>query len=78
MNAILTYITSRLAERSTWLGLITLASSVGLVVSPTHATEIAALATAVVGGVLSFSKDKNIEEAISKALDELNTKEVQK
>lgn len=55
---ILYWIADRMKERSTWLGLTTLASVVGVALEPEQLEAIALLGTAIGGAILAFTKDK--------------------
>ncbi|WP_168220225.1 hypothetical protein [Azospirillum thermophilum] len=50
------YILDRLSERSTWLGLIALASALGVAVTPDQAAAITSAGTALAGAVGIFTK----------------------
>jgi hypothetical protein len=52
------YILDRLAENSTWRGLVFLASAAGISVVPEQANAIAAAGMAVVGAINVFRKEK--------------------
>lgn len=52
------YLIDRLAEQSTWRGLILLATSLGLVLSPEQQAAIIALGLAAVGSINVFRKEK--------------------
>jgi hypothetical protein len=70
LTSILSWLETRLAERSTWVGLITLAASFGVSISPANAQLIEVVGAAIAGGIMVFSKDKNIDAAIAAALEE--------
>lgn len=52
------YLLSRLKERSTWLGLISLLTACGLALTPAEAEAVIALGMSAAGIVAVFSRDK--------------------
>jgi hypothetical protein len=68
MDTIFQYILARLAERSTWMGLIGLASAAGVAIAPAEALMIASVGTGLVGAVAVFTKDHNVAEAVEAAV----------
>lgn len=56
MNAF-RYILNRLKERSTWMGLIGLATAFGLTLSPEQTEAIIAFGISLVGLIAIFTKD---------------------
>lgn len=58
MQKFVTFITDRAKERSTWLGLISLATALGLILSPEQQEAIIAAGMAVGGIVGAFTRDK--------------------
>jgi hypothetical protein len=55
---IVNYILDRLAENSTWRGLVFVASAAGITFVPDQANAIAAAGMAIVGAVNVFRKEK--------------------
>lgn len=55
---VLNYILTRLKERSTWQGLILLATVFGASISPEHAEAIATTGATIMGGVWTLTHDK--------------------
>lgn len=55
----LEYILSRLAEPSTWRGIIWIATAFGLALSPDQKEAIATAGMALVGAIGVFTKDKS-------------------
>jgi hypothetical protein len=55
---ILDYILTRLAEASTWRGLVFVASAAGIALDPDKANAIAAAGMALVGAINIFRKEK--------------------
>lgn len=58
MAAIATWVAARAGERSSYLGLITLASSLGIAISPELAQLIMITAGLLAGSILLATKDK--------------------
>ncbi|HYD19295.1 MAG TPA: hypothetical protein VEF76_12535 [Patescibacteria group bacterium] len=58
MKKIITFITDRARERSTWLGLISCATALGLALSPDQQEAIVAAGMAAAGILAAFTKDK--------------------
>lgn len=52
------YIVSRLAEPSTWRGIIALVTAAGISITPEQAGAVTALGLAVIGVVGAFFPDK--------------------
>jgi hypothetical protein len=52
------YFLNRLKERSTWLGLIAVATAFGLHLSPDQQLAIAQLGLALAGGTYAITKDE--------------------
>lgn len=52
------YLLARLKERSTWLGLIAVAVSFGVHLTPDQQLAIIDLGLALAGGTLAITKDK--------------------
>lgn len=52
------YLLDRLKEPACWRGLVMLATSLGLGISPEQANAIIAIGTAVVGGIGVFAPNK--------------------
>jgi len=75
MNTLIAFIASRLVERSTWLGLITLLTAAGLAISPAHADTIATVAASVAGVILAVTRDhKPVIQAVEEAVDKVIVK----
>ena len=58
MKDLLLFILARARERSTWLGLISIATAAGLVLRPEQQDSVAAAGIAVAGMVATLTKDK--------------------
>ncbi len=58
MKNIFEYIVTRLKERSTWLGIISLVTAAGLTVSPDQTQAIATAGVGLAGVIAVFTKDK--------------------
>ena len=58
MSKIVQFILDRAAERSTWLGLISVATALGLLLNQTQQDAIIAAGMAAGGLVAAFTKDK--------------------
>ena len=56
------WILERAKERSTWMGLFSLAGAVGWAVTPDHKELIVAAAVSVVAAVAAFTRDKPAAE----------------
>jgi len=56
--AILAYIMARLAEPSTWRGIMALLTSVGLAISPEQAVAITSVGIGLIGLIGTFVPDK--------------------
>ena len=54
----LNWILDRTKERSTWLGLTAVLTSVGLALTPEQAEAIVIAGTSIGGLILAFTKDK--------------------
>jgi len=52
------YIVDRLAEPSTWRGIVALLTAAGLVIDPEQATAIVTIGVAVIGLIGAFLPDK--------------------
>ena len=52
------WILDRAKERSTWMGLFSLAGAVGWAVTPDHKELIITAAVAIVAAVAAFTRDK--------------------
>ena len=57
MNDIFQYVLNRAKERSTWLGLVSLATAAGLVMRPDIQEAVIATGMSIAGLVLAISKD---------------------
>jgi len=58
MKKIVGYLVSRAKERSTWLGLISLATALGLALDAAQQDAVIAAGMAAAGLVAAFTKDK--------------------
>ncbi len=58
MNTIGKYIKSRLRERSTWLGMITILSGLGVVFSPEMTNTIITVGVTLAGGTIAATADR--------------------
>lgn len=58
MKKLLTYVIDRAKERSTWLGLISLATALGLMLEQEQQDAIIAAGMALAGLVGAFTRDK--------------------
>lgn len=58
MSNIFDYLLARAGERSTWLGVVSLLTAVGITLQPAQVEAIIALAMAVAGAVSVFTEDK--------------------
>ena len=56
------WILNRAKERSTWMGLFSLAGAVGFAISPEHKEIIIGAAVAVVAAVAAITRDKSAAE----------------
>ena len=54
----LTWVLDRAKERSTWMGLFSLAGAIGLGLSPENKEAIIGAAVAVVAAIAALTKDK--------------------
>lgn len=54
----------RLQERSTYLGVVSLASSLGVTLAPEYAQAICAVSAAIVGALLVATKDPTVKVQI--------------
>jgi hypothetical protein len=57
MKIITDYIFARLRERSTWQGLILLATTLGVSISPAHADAVATTGATIMGGIWALTHD---------------------
>lgn len=57
-SPLIQYILARLRERSTWLGLIGLATACGLVLTPDQTAAVVGIGSALAGALASFTPDK--------------------
>lgn len=55
---VLEFILQRLRERSTWIGLISLATAAGLMMSDTQQEAIIAAGSALAGVIAAFTPDR--------------------
>lgn len=58
MKNLTDYLISRARERSTWLGLISLVTALGLVLSPEQQDAVIAAGMAAAGLIGTFTRDK--------------------
>lgn len=58
MKKIADYVVSRAKERSTWLGLVSMATALGLVLEPVQQEAIIAAGMAAAGLIAAFTRDK--------------------
>ena len=58
----LTWILDRAKERSTWMGLFSLAGAVGLAFTPKHREPVITAAVAVVAAIAAMTRDKPAAE----------------
>lgn len=58
MNKIISYVVERAKERSTWLGLISLVTALGLALNAAQQDAVIAAGMAAAGLVGAFTKDK--------------------
>lgn len=56
MESMMQYLLARLAERSTWLGLIALLSAFGIGIAPEQSDAVIGVGTAIAGAVGVFTK----------------------
>lgn len=59
MKEFLKFALSRLRERSTWLGLISLATALGLLLTPEQQETVIAAGMALGGLIGAFTRDKS-------------------
>jgi hypothetical protein len=55
---IISYFVARAKERSTWLGLVSLFTALGLVLNPQQQEAVVAAGMAAAGLIAAFSKDR--------------------
>ncbi len=58
MKNILNYLLTRLKERSTWLGMISLVAAMGVSLSPDQSQAIVTAGVGLAGVIAVFTKDK--------------------
>ena len=58
MSKFWNYVLQRLCERSTWLGLIGLATAAGVNLYPDQIAAITSAGVAIAGAILTFTADK--------------------
>ncbi len=58
LKTLIGYVVARLRERSTWLGLISLATALGLVLSPAQQDAIIAAGSALAGLIATLTPDR--------------------
>jgi hypothetical protein len=58
MKSFIAYLSARAKERSTWLGLISLATALGIALSPAQQEAVIAAGMAAAGLIGAFTKDK--------------------
>lgn len=72
MKYLVDYVLDRLSERSTYLGLIAVATGAGAAISPVHASLISTGGAIVFGVILGVTRDhKPLAEAVSDAVEEV-------
>ena len=59
MKKIFDYVLTRLRERSTWLGLISLLTALGIVLTPAQQEYVIAAGSALAGLVATLTPDKS-------------------
>lgn len=59
MKNLLSFLLARARERSTWLGIISLATALGLTLSELQGEAIIAAGMSIAGAVAVFTTDKN-------------------
>jgi hypothetical protein len=67
-SVILDWVLARLAERSTWVGAVTLLASTGMSLDPNQAALIVSVGGALAGAIMVFTKDHNAAEALMEAM----------
>lgn len=70
------WVLARLAERSTWVGAVTLLASLGLTLDPNQAAMIVSVGGALAGAIMVFTKDHNAMEAMMEALKDFSAAKV--
>tara|TARA_B100000686_G_scaffold353795_1_gene460850 strand:- start:1910 stop:2089 length:180 start_codon:yes stop_codon:yes gene_type:complete len=58
MKDLLKFVLDRLKEKTTWIGLTGFVTALGVSISPEQAEAIAAAGVAIVGAILTFTKEK--------------------
>jgi len=58
MKSFFLWAIDRLQERSTWLGFVGIASSVGIYIKPELASSITQIGVGVASAIAAFTKDK--------------------
>jgi hypothetical protein len=58
MKSLLTYLTARLAERSTWLGIIGFASTIGITLQPQYQEAIITAGIGLASALAIVTADK--------------------
>lgn len=58
MKSLFFWAIERMQERSTWLGLVGIASSVGIYIKPELASSISQIGVGVASAIAIFTKDK--------------------
>ena len=67
-DKMLEWIGTRLSERSTWLGIITIMAAWGVNLAPGQELMIVTAGASIAGAIMVFTKDHNIVEAIETAV----------
>lgn len=57
-DKILDWLLQRARERSTWLGIISLLTALGITMTPAQTEAVVTAAMAVAGAILALSRDK--------------------
>ena len=72
MNPLITYFLARLSERSTWQGLIGLASLVGITIAPQYISVISVIGVGVVSFISVVTKDpQNVTADVNAAVTDI-------
>lgn len=60
LHDVVEFVLLRLRERSTWLGLISLATAAGLILSETQQEAVIAAGSAIAGLIAALTPDKKV------------------
>lgn len=66
MNKVIEYLLNRLAENSTWRGIVLLLTALGVALSPEQGEKIVAAGLAIVGAINVFRKQATSPDATPK------------